>query len=95
MKRSRGFRRKTRYAFRKEVCEHGKISMRSYFQPFTVGDKVYLHVDPSVQKGMYFPKFLGRSGTVSGKKGSCYEVSITDGGKEKMLLVHPIHLKKA
>lgn len=75
--------------------EHGKLSMRSYFQPFAVGERVYLHVNSSVQKGMYFPKFLGRSGIVSGKKGRCYEVSIADGGKQKMLLVHPIHLKKA
>ena len=29
-----------------------------------------------------------------GKKGNCYEVLIKDGGKEKTLIVHPIHLKK-
>jgi ribosomal protein L21E len=27
-------------------------------------------------------------------KGSCYEVKIKDGRKEKMLFVHPIHMKQ-
>ncbi len=93
-KRIGGFRRKTRYKFRKEVRRRGKISISRYFQQFNNGDKVYLDVESSVHKGMYTPKFLGRSGIVSGKRGKCYEISINDLGKEKKLIVHPIHLRR-
>lgn len=69
--------------------------MQAYFQQFSAGDRVYLHVSPSVHGGMYFPKFLGRAGIIKGKKGRCYEVSINDMGKEKTLVVHPVHLKRS
>jgi len=92
VKRIGGFRRKTRYKFRKERKNKGKISVTRYMQTFIVGDKVYLGVEPSVQKGMYHPRFMGKSGIVKGKRGKCYEVAINDMGKAKKLIVHPIHL---
>ncbi len=46
------------------------------------------------QKGMYLPRFHGRIGVVKGQRGKCYEVAIKDGSKEKILIVHPVHLKK-
>ena len=93
-KRIGGFRRKTRYRFKKERRAKGKISLTRYFQSFSAGDRVYLDVEPAVQKGMYFPRFMGKVGVVKGKRGRCYEVTVKD-GKEKMLIVHPVHLKKA
>lgn len=94
VKRIGGIRRKTRYKFRKQKRSRGKISMTRYLQSFNVGDKVGLGVEPAVQKGMYHPRFMGTIGTVSGKRGRCYEVRINDSGKEKTLIVHPVHLKK-
>jgi ribosomal protein L21E len=44
---------------------------------------------------MYLPRFLGRAGVISKKLGSCYQVKIDDMGKEKLLIVHPVHLRKA
>lgn len=93
-KRIGGFRRKTRYKFRKEVRDRGKISLRTYLQNFKVGERVNLTVEPSVHKGMYYPKFIGKTGIVKGKRGRCYEILIKDINKEKTLIVHPIHLKK-
>jgi large subunit ribosomal protein L21e len=89
-----GFRRKTRYKFKKERREKGKISLQKYFQNFNPGDKVHLTVEPTVQKGMYYPPYIGKIGIVKSKRGSCYEVAIKDINKEKLLIVHPIHLKK-
>lgn len=89
-----GIRRKTRYKFRKEKRNRGKVSMTNYFQSFNVGDKVYLHLEPAVQKGMYHPRFMGKSGSIKSKKGRCYEVFINDMGKDKTLVVHPVHLKR-
>ncbi|MBS3096287.1 50S ribosomal protein L21e [Candidatus Woesearchaeota archaeon] len=95
VKRIGGLRRKTRYKFRKEKRSRGKISITRYLQSFSVGDRVYLGVEPAVQKGMYHPRFMGKAGTVKGKRGRCYEILINDIGKEKTLVVHPVHLKRA
>lgn len=89
-----GFRKRTRRKFKKEKKNKGKISIRKYLQEFNVGDKVCLTVEPAYQKGMYRPKFLGKIGTVTSRKGSCYEVEIKDFNKKKKLIVHPVHLTK-
>jgi len=94
VKRTGGLRRKTRYKFRKEKRRRGKISFTEYFKSFNIGDKVYLSAEPCVQKGMYHPRFMGRWGTIKNKRGKCYEVAINDLGKDKTLLVHPVHLKR-
>lgn len=89
-----GSRSRTRKTFRKNVKEHGKISITRYFQKLEQGERVLLKVEPAVQKGMYHARFHGYPATVVGKRGSCYLVSISDQGKKKELIVHPIHLKK-
>lgn len=89
-----GFRRNTRYKLRKNVRQRGKISLRRFLQKFEVGDVVRLVAEPAYQKGMYFPRFYGKVGKISKKVGICYEVAITD-GKQKTVVVHPVHLTKA
>ena len=89
-----GARRKTRQKFKKNYKARGKISLRRYLQPLTVGDKVALVAEPAVQAGLYFRRFHGKIGTVAKKLGTCYEVIIYDMDKEKHVIVHPVHLKK-
>jgi large subunit ribosomal protein L21e len=89
-----GFRKRTRHKFKKDHGLKGKISIRKFLQKFDVGDKVYLSVEPAYQKGMYRPKFMGKNAVVLRKKGTCYEVKINDLGKDKTLIVHPVHLIK-
>ena len=93
VKRIGGFRRKSRHKLKKEYRRRGKISVSRYFQKFKTGEKVLLSAEPAVQKGMYFPRFHGKIGVVQGNAGRCYQVNITDGKKEKTLIVHPVHLK--
>ena len=95
VRRIGGMRRKTRYKFRKEKRYRGKISVTRYLQSFNAGDRVFLGVESAVQKGMYYPRFMGKTGVIMGKRGRCYEVTINDLGKEKTLIIHPVHLKKA
>ena len=94
VKRIGGFRRKTRSKLKKPFNMKGKISIKNYFQKFEVGDRVLLKAEPAVQTGMYFPRFHSKSGIVKGMKGACYEVKIKDGKKEKILVIHPVHLKR-
>ena len=89
-----GSRRKTRQKFRKPLREKGKLSLTRYLQSFEKGEKVLLKAEPSIQKGMYHGRFHGKVGVVIKKKGACYEVEINDLGKKKILILHPIHLKK-
>jgi len=86
--------RKTRHKYKCHYRQKGKVSLSKYFQKLEVGDKVNLKTHPSVQKGRFFPRFHGLSGTVNGKKGLCYQVKIKDGNKDKLLYIHPIHLTK-
>ena len=78
----------------KKPSERGKFSLRSYLKELQINDKVVLKMEPSIQKGMYFPRFHGKVGIVKAKKGSCYEVTIKDFKKEKTVIVHPVHLKR-
>ncbi len=94
VQRSGGFRRKTRHKLKKNIREKGKISIRKYLQEFKLGDKVLLKAEPSIQKGMYFPRFHSKVGIIKEKQGKCYKVLIKDHNKEKFLIVHPIHLSK-
>ncbi len=86
--------RKTRYKFKKNYRQKGKLSLSRYFQTFEQGDKVNLKINSSIDKGRFFSRFYGLAGEITGKKGRCYQVKINDKGKEKTLYVHPIHLTK-
>ncbi|MDP7323777.1 MAG: 50S ribosomal protein L21e [Candidatus Woesearchaeota archaeon] len=89
-----GFRRQTRYKLQKHFRKRGKISIPKYLQIFKLGDRVVLHAEPAVQKGMYHPRFHGKVAVVKSKRGTNYEVELKDGGKLKTLIVHPVHLEK-
>ena len=93
-KRKGKFRRKSRSKLKKNIRKKGKISIKKYFQKFKDGEKVYLKAEPAIQKGMFYPKYIGKSGIIKGKKGNCYQVLVKDKNKQKILIVHPIHLKK-
>ncbi|MBI2565184.1 50S ribosomal protein L21e [Candidatus Woesearchaeota archaeon] len=93
VKRVGGFRRKTRNLLKKRVRQRGKISLSRYFAEFKKGDNVLFQAEPAVQEGMYHPRFHAKQGVVKKKRGSCYEVLIKDGSVEKLIIVHPIHLR--
>ncbi|MBU90412.1 50S ribosomal protein L21e [Candidatus Woesearchaeota archaeon] len=88
-----GSKRKSRHKLKKERRAKGKISISRFMQSFNVGQRVHLSIESSIHKGDYHLKFLGKTGVVRGLRGKCYEIAISDGGKEKLLIVHPVHLK--
>ena len=93
-KRIGGSRRKTRHKFRKGIRQRGKVTITKYLQKFKLGDKVYLGIEPAIDKGIYSARFVGKTGVIKKQSGRCYGVAIKDGDKEKLLIVHPIHLKR-
>ena len=93
-KRMSTFRRKTRFKLQKAKSKRGKISFRSYLSEYNAVERVILKTEPAIQEGFFHPKYQGRVGLVGKKQGSCYEVTINDFGKEKKLIIHPVHLKR-
>ena len=89
-----GARRKTRDKLSKPINRKGKFSLTRFFQRFDPGERVVLKAESSYQKGMYMPRFHGKSATVEEKVGRCYKITFKDGGKEKRSIVHPVHLKR-
>ncbi len=92
--RKGGIRANSRRVFRKTPRARGKISLTKYFMSFNEGDKALLSAEPAVQKALYHRRFHSKVGTVLKKRGNCYELEIADGGKKKMVIVHPVHLRK-
>jgi len=92
--RKGGPKRKSRFKLTKERRARGKVSVSRYMQTFKVGQRVFLGLEPSIQKGSYHLRFVGNSGIIKGQRGSCYEVVINDKGKDKLLIIHPVHLKQ-
>ena len=89
-----GSRRKTRYKLKKPGRYKGKLRLRRYLEEYKPGDKVILKIDSISQKGVFHPRFIGKTGVISKKTGSCYEVITKDANKEKKLIVHPMHMKR-
>ncbi|MGV8169123.1 MAG: 50S ribosomal protein L21e [Candidatus Nanoarchaeia archaeon] len=94
MARIGGLRRKKVSRYTKSTKQKGKISLRRYLSEFKEGDRVSLTIEPAVHEGTYCPRFAGKSGTIMSRKGTCYEVKIKDFNKEKILIVHPVHMRK-
>src|SRR3989344_6121266 len=70
--------RKTRQKFKIHYRQQGKLPLSQFFQEFKEGDKVNLKINSSVQKGQFFPRFHGLTGTVTGRRGFCFEVTLRD-----------------
>ncbi len=95
MARKGGVRRSSRAMYSKNIKTKGKISLKNYLSTFKDGEKVYLNLEPSILKGQYHTRFVGKSGKVVGSQGKCYVVEIKDFDKPKKVLVHPVHLRRA
>ena len=93
MNRIGGPKRKSRHKLKKRRREKGKISVSRFMQTFKTGQKVHLIFEPAYPKGQYHLRFKGKTGIVKKSRGKCYEILINDKGKDKTLLIHPVHLK--
>jgi len=93
MKKSRGYRARTRRLLKREPRERGKIRISKLLHEYQSGSRVVIKLDPSVQKGMPHRRYHGRVGTVINKRGRGYVVSVTQGDAVKEIVVRPEHLE--
>jgi len=94
MRRSRGFRSKTRGKLTKKVRKGMSNVITRAMQEYEEGEKVAIVIDPSIHRGMPHPRYHGITGEIVGKQGRAYIVKIKDGNKIKHLLSYPEHLRK-
>jgi large subunit ribosomal protein L21e len=94
MPNSNGPLKKTRNKLSNDPRESGISPPQRAIEDFDAGERVHLRIDPSVPDGRFHPRFNGHTGKVLGEQGSAYRVEITDGEKEKTLIVTPAHLKR-
>jgi large subunit ribosomal protein L21e len=92
VKKSRGFRSGTRHKLMQAPSKRATIN--KFLQTFKKDDNVIIYHEPSSHKGMPFPMFKGRTGKVTGTRGKSYLVQLNDGGKTKMIISRPEHLRK-
>jgi large subunit ribosomal protein L21e len=93
MPKSKGYRSSTRSLLRKKPRQKGKIGLSRILQPYKIGDRVVIKIEPSVHKGMPHKRFHGKVGTIKQKRGRSYVVSVVTGRKEKQVIARPEHLK--
>lgn len=93
MRRSKGYRAKTRRLLKKKPRERGKIGLSRLLHEYKLGEKVEVKLDSSTHKGMPHRRFHGRIGKIVNKRGRAYIVSVTQGKIIKEINVRPEHLK--
>lgn len=93
MRKSQGYRSRTRQLLRKNPREKGKLKLSKLLYEYQEGSKVVIKIDPSVQKGMPHKRYHGRIGTVIGKRGRSYVVNVTQGDAVREIVVRPEHLE--
>ncbi|RLG14942.1 MAG: 50S ribosomal protein L21e [Candidatus Nanohalarchaeota archaeon] len=88
MKRSRGFKNKTRRLLRHKkattITERMKI--------FKVGDAVVIKINSSIAKGCPHPRYYGVFGRISEERGRAYVVDVNDKNKKKQIISAREHL---
>ncbi len=77
----------------KKIREKGKLKLSGYFKKIEEGNYVAIIIEEG--SNFSFKKRLqGKSGIVVGRRGNFKLIKIKDGNKEKILIIHPAHIKK-
>lgn len=94
MRRSRGFRSKSRDKLTKKVRKGESNLITKAMQQFENGEKVAIVIDPAVHHGMPHPRYHGITGEVVDTQGRSYIIKIMDKSKVKHIVAMPEHLKR-
>ena len=93
MRKSKGFKSRSRYKLKRSIRPKRAIPISRKIQVFEKGQKVHIIVDSSIHRGQPHPRFHGKTGEIVGQKGKAYLVAIKDGNKPKELIVSADLLK--
>lgn len=92
MKRSKGYRTKTRTIFRRHPRDRGKIALGRLLIAYSPGQMVRISVNPAVHKGMPHRRYHGRVGIVAEKRGRSYVIEVASGKSPRSIIARPEHI---
>jgi large subunit ribosomal protein L21e len=92
VRKSKGYRAKTRVLLKLNPRERGKTTLSKVLYSYKEGEEVLVKINPSVQKGMPHRRFQGRKGVIITKRGRSYVVHVQDDSVTKEIIVRPEHL---
>ncbi|MCX8198316.1 MAG: 50S ribosomal protein L21e [Candidatus Micrarchaeota archaeon] len=70
-----------------------KLTIPALISGYSVGEIVSID-SQSKYSGMPHPRYRGRTGIITAKRGNAYVVRINDGKMPKELVIPPVHLRK-
>src|SRR5882672_11716427 len=91
---SKGPRKGTRSLFRVRPRERGKTRITRVIQLFENGEKAAIEIDSRVRGGQPHNTFQGKTGVILKPQGRCYLMKIRIGGKFKVVVIAPAHLRR-
>jgi large subunit ribosomal protein L21e len=92
VRKSKGYRAKTRALLKLSPRERGKTTLSKILYNYKIGEKIVIKINPSVHKGMPHRRFQGRQGIIKSKRGRSYVVHIPEHSVTKEIIVRPEHL---
>ncbi len=92
VRRSKGFRTKTRTLIRRKPRDRGKQPLGRLLIPYNPGQLVRIMINPAVQKGMPHRRYHGRVGTVAEKRGRAYVVEVQGTRVPRIIIARPEHI---
>ncbi len=93
MRKSKGYRSRTRKLLKKSPRTRGKIGLSRLLISYNQGDEVCIKIDPSVHKGMPHKRYHGRVGTIVEKRGRSYVVDVPFGDRMAQIIARPEHIE--
>ncbi|RFA98558.1 50S ribosomal protein L21e [Pyrobaculum aerophilum] len=93
VKRTHGYRYKTRKLLRKKPREKGLSGLSRLLYEYKVGDKVIIDIDSTFISTAPHRRYQGKVGTVVGMRGRAYVIETFLGDKKKIIITTPEHLK--
>ncbi|MFW9964371.1 MAG: 50S ribosomal protein L21e [Candidatus Sifarchaeia archaeon] len=93
VKKSHGYRARTRGLMSKRIRERGLSSPSKVLVNYEVGQRVDVVIDPSFHRGMPHKRYHGRTGVITGLRGRAVLVDVGLGKATKTLIVRREHLQ--
>jgi len=93
VKKSHGFRARTRSLMSKRVRTRGLSSPSKVLIDYEVGQRVDIVIDPSFHKGMPHRRYQGRTGVITHLRGRALVVNVSLGKAMKTLIIRREHLQ--
>ncbi len=93
VKRTHGYRFKSRKLLVKSPRERGRPGLIRWMYEYKVGDKVVIDIDSTYVTTAPHKRYQGKVGTIIGKRGRAYLIEVYLGDKRKIVVTTPDHIK--